>query len=139
MLIRGNVRTLYANVDSFDRILDPDQSQGLPADSVKVKCERLEFSQWTPRNSNEPVQELLAVGNAHVTSESFEAVANQIRYNQANDTLVVEGTPRSDAQLWYHPVANPNDRKHLIAQKVIYRPGDQSYEIQAIKNIDSKN
>jgi hypothetical protein len=92
-----------------------------------------------PRNSEEPVQELLAVGNAHVTSESFEAVANQIRYNQGTDTLVVEGTPRSDAQLWYHPVANPNDRKHLIAQKVIYRPGDQSYEIQAIKNIDSKN
>jgi hypothetical protein len=139
LLIRGNVRTLYASVDSFEKLLDPDRSDSLPADAVKVKCDRLEFNQWTPRNATEPTHELLAVGNAHVTSQSFEAAANQIRYDQATDKLVIEGTPRSDAQLWYHPVANPNDRKHLVAQKVIYWPGDQSYEIQGIKNIDSKN
>jgi hypothetical protein len=134
--IRGNVRTLYSSVKSFEEMLDPDGAQALPDDSVKVKSERLEFTQWTPRGSEQPVQELVAAGNAHVTSNSFEAIADQLRYNQATDTLVVEGTGRSDAQLWYQPIATPRDRQHLVAQKIIYRPGDQSTEVQGIKNLD---
>jgi hypothetical protein len=136
MLIRGNVRTLYSSVASMEQMLDPDSTHLLPPEAVRVKCDRLEFNQWTPRDSEKPVQELLAAGNSHVTSGSFEAIADQIRYDQATDKLVVEGTARSDAQLWYHPVATPRERQHLVAQKIIYRPGDQSTDVQGIKNLD---
>jgi hypothetical protein len=136
LLIQGNVRTLYASVASFDQTLDPDQTEALPESAIKVKCDRLELNQWTPRDSIKPVQELRAVGNAHVTSGTFEATADQIRYDQANDTLVVEGTARSDAQLWYHPNASARERQHLVAQKILYRPGDRSYELQLIKNVE---
>jgi hypothetical protein len=136
LLIQGNVRTLYASVASFDQTLDPDQTEALPESAIKVKCDRLEFNQWTPRDSVKPVADLRAAGNAHVTSGTFEATADQIRYDQANDTLVVEGTARSDAQLWYHPNASARDRQHLVAQKILYRPGDRSYVLDSIKNVE---
>ncbi len=135
LLIRGNVRTLYATVQSFDQVLDPD-AQSLPPDAVKVKCDRLEYAQWTPRNSSEPVQELVAAGNAHVTSDTFEVTGDQVRYNQANDTMVIEGTGRSSAQLWYFPTASSKTRTHLTSQKMIYRLRSRSAEMQAIEKLD---
>ena len=136
LLIRGNVRTLHAPVNSFEHVLDPDVAQALPPESVRITCDELKLAQWTPRNSDEPSQELLATGNAHITSGTFEATADRVSYNQATDMLVVEGTPRSDANLWFRQAPNSKDRDHLVAGKILYRLADQWTEVQSVKNLN---
>jgi hypothetical protein len=137
--IRGNVRTVYSPVRSFEQQVNPDDKRSFPDDAVLVRCDNLDFAQWTPRNSEQPVQELFASGNAHVTSSAFEAKADRINYNQATDLVVIEGTPRSDAQLWHQAnLGNVRDRKHLIAEKIIYRLKDGNTEFQNIKYMDYK-
>ncbi len=135
MLLQGNVRTLYSTVKTFDEILDPDQTAALPLDSVQVTCDQLKLAQWTQRNATKPTQELLASGNAHIIGTAFEATADRINYNQATDMLVVEGTPRSDANLWFKPTPDARQRDHLVAGKILYRLSDQWTEIQSVKNI----
>jgi len=139
MQIRGNVRAVYSPVQSFEQRLNPDDKRSLPADAVVVKCDNMDFAQWTPRNSDQPVQELFANGNAHVTSSDFEAIADRINYNQATDLVIIEGTPRSDAQLWHTAkVGSVRDRKHLVAEKIVYRLKDGNTEVQNIKYLDYK-
>ncbi len=136
LLIRGNVRTLHAPVSSFEHVLDPDIAQSLPPESVRVTCEELKLAQWTPRNSDEPSQELLATGNAHITSGTFEATADRVSYNQATDMLVVEGTPRSYANLWFWKSPNSKVRVQLVADKILYRLSDQWTDVQGVKNVN---
>lgn len=136
MTVRGNVRTLYAPVESFTDILDPDQPERLPLESVKVTCEQMKIAQWTPRNSTEATNELIATGNAHISSSTFEATADRVSYNRSTDILVVEGTPRSDAHLWFKQTPNARQRDHLVAGKILYRVSDQWTEVQGVRNVN---
>lgn len=136
MTVRGNVRTLYAPVESFAQILDPDQPERLPLESVKVTCEQMKIAQWTPRNSSEATNELIATGNAHISSSTFEATADRVSYNRSTDILVVEGTPRSDAHLWFKQTPNARQRDHLVAGKILYRLSDQWTEVQGVRNVN---
>ena len=136
MTIRGNVRTLYAPVDSFQVVYDPDQSERLPRESVKITCEQLKIAQWTPRNSSEANNELIATGNTHISSSAFEATADRVSYNRSTDILVVEGTPRSDAHLWFKQTPNSQQRDHLVAGKILYRLADQWTDVQGVKNVN---
>ena len=131
--IRGNVRTIYSPVQSTSESYDPDQlSRQLPPDSIRIKCEQLKMVQWTPRNSSKASKEMLATGNAHIISSKFEATADRVSYSEANDSLVIEGTARSAAQLWSRPPAG--SVKHLVAEKILYRVSDQSYDVQGVKS-----
>ncbi len=136
MTIRGNVRTLYAPVDSIQVVYDPDQSERLPRESVKITCEQLKIAQWTPRNSSEANNELIATGNTHINSSNFEATADRVSYNRSTDILVVEGTPRSDAHLWFKQTPNSPQRDHLVAGKILYRLADQWTDVQGVKNVN---
>jgi hypothetical protein len=139
MEIDGRVRSLVSPVASFDEMFDPDRDTTTwPLDAVKLICERATLAQWNPQSSAKPSNEIMATGNAHIVSSRFEATADRVSYSQANDMLVVEGTPRSDANLWFRqtPTARPN---HLVAGKILYRLSDQWTEVQNVRNVKIKS
>ena len=133
--IHGQVRSLTSPVRSFDTVVDPDlETSTWPADAVKLVCQQVQLAQWNPQSSNKPSNEMVASGNAHIISSKFEATADRVSYSQANDMLVVEGTTRSNANLWFrrNPTARPD---HLVAGKILYRLSDQWTEVQNLSLI----
>lgn len=137
--IHGQVRSLTSPVRSFDTVVDPDlETSTWPADAVKLVCQQVQLAQWNPQSSNKPSNEMVASGNAHIISSKFEATADRVSYSQANDMLVVEGTTRSNANLWFrrNPTARPD---HLVAGKILYRLSDQWTEVQNVRNLKIKS
>ena len=137
--IHGQVRSLTSPVRSFDTVFDPDQETSTwPVDAVKLVCQQVQLAQWNPQSSDKPSNEMVATGNAHIISSKFEATADRVSYSQANDMLVVEGTTRSDANLWFrrNPAARPD---HLVAGKILYRLSDQWTEVQNVRNVKIKS
>ncbi len=76
---------------------------------------------------------MIATGNAQIVSDTFQATAERFSYNQQTDILTVEGTSRTDANLWFR--RNPKEKmNHLVAVKILYRLSDQWTDIQNVKN-----
>ena len=137
MNIDGNVRTVYAPIGSWQKTFNPDDSRkSAPPGSVNLRCDRLQIAQWTARSDDKPFNEMLASGNTHLFSETFEATANRVSYSQASDVLIVEGTPRTDANLWFKQTPNDKNPTHLIAEKISYRISDQWTQTQGVKNLN---
>lgn len=133
--ITGNIRTLFSPADGFDFSLDPDQAQQLPAGAIKMLCENMQLSQWLPAGADKPQNEIIATGNTHVISPTVEATSDRISYNDANDQMVVEGTPRSPANLWHRQTPR-GQRQHLMANKIIYHPSTGTAQTQGVRNLN---
>lgn len=133
--ITGNIRTLFAPTNSFEFSLDPDQTQQLPAGAIKMLCENMQLSQWLPAGADKPQNEIIATGNTHVISPTVEATSDRISYNDANDQMVVEGTPRSPANLWHRQTPR-GQRQHLTANKIIYHPSTGTAQTQGVRNLN---
>ena len=137
MIIDGNVRTVYAPVSSWKKTFNPDDSKkSAPPGSVNLRCDRLQIAQWASRSDDKPFNEMLASGNTHLFSETVEATASRVSYSQASDVLIVEGTPRTDANLWFKQAPNDKNPTHLIAEKISYRISDQWTQTQGVKNLN---
>ncbi|MEL7498553.1 MAG: hypothetical protein AAFN77_13150 [Planctomycetota bacterium] len=131
------IRSAYVDVQSWDQGINPDEALKRSAEGVVLlTCEKLQVAQWQPRDSAEPIHELIASGNVRIDGEELESTAERVSYSQGNDTLVIEGTPRSDAHIWFRK-ANSSQVQHLVAQKLSYRIADQSYET-TVKSISSR-
>ena len=133
--ITGNIRTLFSPARDFDFSLDPDTTDRLPAGAIKMKCENMQLNQWFPSGAEKAQNEIIATGNTHVTSPTFEATSDRISYNDGNDQMVVEGTPRSPANLWHRQTPR-GQRQHLMANKIIYHPSNGTAETQGVRNLD---
>lgn len=133
--ITGNIRTLFSPARNFDFSLDPDTTDRLPAGAVRLRCENMQLSQWFPSGAEKAQNEIIATGNTHVTSPTFEATSDRISYNDGNDQMVVEGTSRSPANLW-HRQTPKGQRQHLTANKIIYHPSSGTAETQGVRNLN---
>lgn len=136
MIVTGNIRTIYASVLDWEMTVDPDNAPGRPAGSVHLTCSRLQLAQWSPRNNDQPTNEMIASGNTHIRNDRFDAKADRVSYNSSTDMLVVEGTPRSDANLWIKQTPNDPAPTHLVAEKIRYRIKDQWSDTQGVKNLN---
>ena len=136
MEIRGNIRTVYAPIQNWQEELDPDKAKKGYPESIYLTCEKLQMAQWSPRGKTEQVSELIASGNAHITSQSFQATADRVSFDQASEWLTIEGTPRTDANLWFKQTPNDKNPTHLVAEKIKYRAKDGMTETQGVKNLN---
>ncbi|MFM7740878.1 MAG: hypothetical protein ACKO9H_15850, partial [Planctomycetota bacterium] len=125
--INERVRALYGVVPNWETRLDPD-AERVPAESTRISCEQVQIVQWTPRGSELPTTEVLATRNARIVGSNFEATAERLSYNERSDLLVMEGDGRQDANLWFQQKPGAQ-RDHLVAGKILYRPGDQGTQI----------
>lgn len=130
--INGRVRALSAAVAEWGTRLDPD-AERVPAEATKISCDQVQIVQWTPRGSDQPTTEVLATSNARIVGSNFEATAERLSYNERTDLLVIEGDSRQDANLWFQQQPGAK-RDHLVAGKILYRPGDQWTQIEKVRN-----
>ena len=103
---------------------------------VFLTCENLTLAQWTPRASDEKTSEMIATGNTHIFSDSFEATADRVSYNQSSDMLIIVGTPRNDANLLFKQTPNDKDPTNLVANKITYRIKDQATGTYGVKTMN---
>ncbi len=131
--IIGNVRAAFVPTNDWNLSLDPDQLFQVPMGGGKLVCEQVEIEKWQARSVSEPTIEFIATGNVHMWGDLFEATAERVSYNDTDDMLIVEGSPRSYAQLW-HQKTPQSGRTNLVAGKIWYRPSDQQTRVERIKN-----
>ena len=137
MEIQGNVRTLYAPVNSLEQAYNPDD-QNLPPNAFWLNCAMLTLNQWTPQATGTMQSELRAQGNAQIISDQFTATAHEVRYDQGNDYLYLVGSTRSDATL--QTVSETGGKSaRLVAEKIRYRPSDNSTKIENMKRATMNN
>lgn len=132
MRVNGRVRALYAAVADWEQKLDPD-AERVPPEATRISCDQVQIVQWTPRGSDQPTTEILANSNARIVGSNFEATAERLSYNERTDLLVIEGDGRQDANLWFQQQPGAK-RDHLVAGKILYRPGDQWTQIEKVRN-----
>ena len=132
MRITQRVRILYGSVANWEQQLDPD-GKSIAPEATKITCEQLDVVQWTPRGTDQPTTEVLATQNARIINQSFEATADRLSYNEQTDMMVIEGDSRQDANLWFQQKPGA-PRDHLVAGKILYRPGDQWTQIEKVRN-----
>jgi hypothetical protein len=130
--ISERVRALYGVVPNWESRLDPD-AERVPPDATRINCEQVQIVQWTPRGTDQPTTEVLATRNARIVGSNFEATAERLSYNERSDLLVIEGDGRQDANLWFQQKPGAQ-RDHLVAGKILYRPGDQWTQIEKVRN-----
>ena len=85
-----------------------------------MRCSRLTVAQMGPkkRDGEQPL-EFVASGNTEIEGRTFVAHAQQVRYAQAKDVLVMEGDGRSAARLTYqNRIGGP--RQEAAARKLQY-------------------
>ena len=126
--VEERIRAAYVDVDNWQQGIDPDHAQKQSAEGVVLMtCSNLDLARWQPRGANKPTHEMLASGNVRVDSESLEAESDRLSYDQLTDSLVIEGTPISDAKIWYRRKNDSSIQKANV-QKGTYRISDQSFE-----------
>jgi len=136
MTVTGNVRTLYAPTKNFQEEYSPDENRQIPKGSVKLTCREIQTTKWTPQATNTPTTELLATGNARFVSDTLEATAERISYDESSDFLTIEGSKRSDANVWIRDDVQGNF-EHVVAVKFSYRLSDKRLQIEKVRNASS--
>ena len=126
MQLDRNIRTIYSPVKNWDVSFNPDDVLPRTTGRVFMTCEHLQLAQWTPRTSKRKTSEIIATGNTHIFSDTLDATAHRVSYDRTNDTLIIVGTPRSDANLRFKQTPNDTNPTHLVAKKITYRIKDQA-------------
>ena len=139
LTVNRNVRTIYTPVGSWTQTVSPDAPRrSAPAGSVNLTCQNLTLAQWTPRGAQKADSEMIATGNAHIFSPTFESTADRVSYKRSADTLIIEGTPRNEASLWFKQSANDKNPTQMTAEKITYRIKDQRARAEAVNSISIK-
>ena len=136
MQIDGNIRTVYSPVNDWKTTFDPDNFQYRTPGTVFMTCEKLLLAQWAPRAAEKKTSEMIATGNAHIFSDTFEAIADRVSYSQATDVLVIVGSSRNDANLKFKQAPNDKDPTQLVASKITYRIKDQATRTYGVKSLN---
>jgi hypothetical protein len=81
----------------------------------------------------ERAREIIAIGQAQLEGETFDALAERIGYNQAQEKVILEGDPRSGAQLTYQTTPN-GPRNPLVASKIAFNLRDNTTQVEGFKH-----
>ena len=133
----GRVETVHGPVEHWEQRLDPRYKNGLGKDGIVLQCDRLTLSEMGPQ-AGKRTREVKASGNAHVTGHTFEANAEQIKFNEDKETLILEGGDRTDATISYQPRFGAQ-RSFGRAQKIIYSRKTQSITVNQGDVFDFSN
>ena len=114
------VRAIHGPVNNWQERLRLDEPGDLSPDSVLMRCARLTVAQMGPATrGGEHSLEFVASGNTKIEGRTFLAQAQQVRYAQANDLLVMEGDGRSAARLTFQNRIG-GSRQDAAARKIQY-------------------
>lgn len=122
------VRAIHGPVQNWQqriRFDDDERSE----ETILMRAMRLTVAQMM--TGGQPSLEFAASGNTEIEGKTFVARAQHVRYAQANDMLVMEGTGRSVAQLSHQSrVGAP--RNNAAARKIQYLISENRLKIEGV-------
>jgi len=99
MIFGDNVQTVYAPIPAWDATVDPNRVDQLGPEGVVLSCRQLTVTQMQA-GQDQKWFELVADGNTVVEGQTFTANSQRMTYTEDKGLLVLEGTPRTAAELW---------------------------------------
>ncbi len=99
--LHDQVHCVYGPVVAWDTVLDMDDPDSLGLTGALLRSDALTVTRMTTPLEGVKSIELLAQGNVTVKGSRFNAWGDRMTYDQAKDLLILEGTGRADAELFY--------------------------------------
>ena len=135
LTFHDQVRTAYAPAESWQTRLDPADPDALGPDGVVLHCDRLRVTQMTTPLEGRTSMELEAAGNTVVEGNTFTARASRISYAEAKDLLVLEGSGRTDAELFRQERVGGATSK-AAARKILYWPKTNRLNVEGARSLE---
>lgn len=132
LVFAGKVRTIHGNVRDWNQALDPDQKTMGP-DEFLLRSGQLQITQWRRSSAAEAHVEIIALGQAQLQGETFDAFAERIGYDQSQEKVLLEGDPRNGAKLTYQ-TAPDGPRNPLVASKIMFNLRDNTTQVEGFKH-----
>ena len=134
LAIKGNTRTVYANVKDPSQSFDPDRPDSIPADAIRLLCSQLDVSQSPNPYDGKLQSRMIATGNARISSTTFDTAADRIRFDEAADLLLVESANGRDVVL--RSRQNPGAQwKDIVGKRLRYQLSTQSAKAEGVEQI----
>ena len=121
------VRTLYGPVTAWEAPL-PDDPDALGDDGASLRCDELTTVQ-VPAPGGRGTVELEASGNIVIHGSQYTARASRMTYTQAKELVVLEGNPRTEAQLFLGDQAQPTQ-----AGRILYWPKTRQVQVNDLRS-----
>jgi hypothetical protein len=134
MTFHERVRAIYGPVDSWEQELDPTRPASLPDDAMTLTSDDLRLNEdpvaarvaasSVPGKPPARYVEMQANGDVHIDGKipkqgEFSVQADRASYEQAKETLILEGDTRTPAKLWRRTAAGV-DSPPTEARKIRY-------------------
>ncbi len=132
LTFNGKVRTIHGPVDDWQQSLDADKSP-TTGDAFRLRSDQLQITQWQRDAAETAHVEIIALGQARLDGETFDALAERIGYNQAQEKVILEGDPRNGATLTYQTTPG-GPRNPLVASKIAYNLRDHTTQVDGFKH-----
>ncbi len=130
-----HVRAVYGPVDHWSRRVSASRREELPPGGLLMRCQELVLLQGTRSIPGMTPLEIIARGNTAIEGASFIANADRLSYDQAKDLLVLEGTDRSDAHIWYKdPTGLRSSEK--VAKKLEFWPKSNRLKVDDLRFLE---
>ena len=134
LAIKGNTRSVHANVSDASESFDPDRPQSLPEEAVLLRCSQLDVSQSPNPYDGKLQSRMIATGNARISSATYDTAADRIRYDESADLLLVESANGRDVVL--RSRQNPGAPwKDIVGKRLSYRLSTQSAKAEGVEQI----
>ena len=143
IIFNDRINLLYAPVEDWSAMLNPDKTEPLRSGELRLKCDTLAIHRMTQPGGKAQSTELDAQGNSVVEGVlstatekdvMFTARAMRISYNTAKDQLIMEGDGRSDVHLYRQlTVGGPVDDTAM--KSIIYYPKTDTVSTAGIQRV----
>jgi lipopolysaccharide export system protein LptA len=143
IIFNDHVRLLYAPVDDYAAMLNPDKTEPLAANEFMLKCDNLEVRNSIDAAKKTNAAEMDArgnsvvygvVSNAREKEVRYTARAMRISYNTAKDQLILEGDGRADVHLYRQlQLGAPWD--DTAVKKIIYYPKTNTLSTEGVQTL----
>ena len=135
LTFHDQVHCVYGPVDSWDATLDMDDPDSLGPNGALLTSDELTVTQMTTPLDGTKSMELVAQGNVRVKGSTFNAWGHRMTYDQAKDLLILEGTGRADAELFYQErVGAPTQSAKM--GKIRFRPSTNQVQIDDGRSVE---
>ena len=135
LTFHDQVHCVYGPVDSWDATLDMNDPDSLGPEGALLTGDELTVTQMTSPLDDTKSMELLAQGNVRVEGNMYNAWGHRMTYDQAKDLIILEGTGRADAQLFYQK-RKGDPPQHSQMGKIRYRPSTNQIQIDDGRSVE---
>jgi hypothetical protein len=119
------VHVVYGPVDRPSVVLDPDD---LPKGGGEMRSDTLDLTQLKSPETGKTHIEALARGNVKLNGQSFEARADEVKYDESKGFYILRGEGNRDASL-YRQVQIGGERDSIDANELRFNPTTNTYQV----------